>query len=143
MRLIIALLFSVSSIAHAENLDSISSDKFINNYIEAIIKAKSTNELLPFYSKKFIKNYGGGDVSQLKLSPEKIALMQKYALNTAKDMATYMPKNRSIVCKEEQCIVTAKIDNPKVSNNWTQTFILIKENNKILINDATSYFSEK
>lgn len=134
MKFLIALLFTVSSFAHAENLDANSSEKLVHNYSQAILKANSINELKPYYTSSFMKKYGT-EGNPLSLPPQTLVLLEKRVLNMAKEMAKSMPKNLNTVCNLKSCKITAQI-----SNEWTQTFVIIKEGNKLLIDEAESTF---
>lgn len=60
---------------------------------------------------------------------------QKTVLGMLKDMARKMPEQMEIHCTAQRCTVLVRL-----SVQWTQTFVLVRERGEVVVDEARAHF---
>lgn len=130
-----SLLAGVSQL-HANVLSPESAKRAVQAYCQTIAQAHALEEMEKHWSSNLKRAQAKIKAEQLMpLNAEMRSTYQRAVLGMLKDMAMKMPEEMNITCTATSCKVAAEL-----SSQWKQTFVLVKENGAIVIDDAHSYF---
>ena len=120
----------------AAPLDAASSQRAVQAYCQTIAAAGGLDELEKHWSASFKRRQAALQAEQLEpLDAAARASLQKVVMGMLKDMARKMPPQMDITCTASRCTLVAQLP-----SQWQQTFVLVREQGVLVIDDAHTHF---
>lgn len=121
---------------HAAGLDAAASRRAVQAYCKTISAAVALDELEKHWSRRLQRDQAEVRAQQrVRLDAEMRASYQKTLLGMHKDMARKMPEQMEITCAPQRCTVVVRL-----TAQWTQSFVLVREKGQVVIDDARAHF---